>query len=56
VPIDVLAEAIVRVREELLEPATLADALARSHALLEIGDLPERLEAAVEGGNPPPAS
>jgi hypothetical protein len=56
VPIDVLAEAVVRVREELLEPAALADVLARSRGLLEIGHLPERLEAVVEAGSPPPAS
>jgi helicase len=53
VPIDVLAEAIVRVHEELLDPAALSDTLARSRGLLEISDLPERREATVETGGSP---
>ena len=48
VPIDVLAEAVVRVREGELEPAALADLLARSRGLLTLRDLPERAQAAVE--------
>jgi hypothetical protein len=49
-PIDVLAEAVVRVREEELEPAALADLLARSKGQLTVRDLPEGMRAAVEAG------
>lgn len=48
VPIDVLAEAIVRVREGELDVQALADLLARSRGLLTLRDLPARAEAAVE--------
>lgn len=40
VPIDILAEAVVRVREEALDAATLADLLARSRGVLAFSDLP----------------
>lgn len=50
IPIDVLAEAVVRVREEELEPAALADLLARTKGLLTLRDLPERAQTAVEAG------
>jgi hypothetical protein len=50
VPIDILAEAIVRVREELLDPVALADVLARARGVLEMSDLPERVATAVEAG------
>jgi hypothetical protein len=47
VPIDVLAEAVVRVREELLEAATLGDLLARSRGVLAFNDLPAAEPAGV---------
>jgi helicase len=48
VPVDVVAEAVVRVREEALEPAALADLLARAKGLLTLRHLPARAETAVE--------
>ena len=47
VPIDVLAEAIVRNREGRLERATLADLLARGRGMLTLRDLPLAAEANV---------
>jgi hypothetical protein len=38
-PVDVIAEAVVRVREEALEPVALADLLARAKGLLTLRDL-----------------
>lgn len=48
VPIDVLAEAIVRVREGQLEAAALADLLARSRGSLTLRDLPAPTAAVAE--------
>lgn len=47
VPIDVLAEAVVRVREELLDVAVMSDLLAHSRGVLKPGDLPVLEPAAV---------
>jgi hypothetical protein len=47
VPIDVLAEAIVRVREGRLDAALLTDLLANSRGLLKFRDLPVVDAAAV---------
>jgi helicase len=47
VPIDVLAEAVVRVREELLDAATMSNLLAHSRGVLKPADLPAPEPAAV---------
>ena len=47
VPLDVLAEAFIRVREDRLDIAELADLFAWERGLLEIGDLPERARTSV---------
>jgi helicase len=48
VPIDVLAEAVVRVQEQALAPGALADMLARSQGVMSLHDLPTPAVAAVE--------
>jgi helicase len=50
-PIDVLAEAVVRVREDELESAALADLLARSRGLFTLSALPGRAQTVVEAGS-----
>jgi replicative superfamily II helicase len=47
IPIDVLAEAVVRLREGELEAGALGDILARGRGLLSLSDLPRSIVAGV---------